>query len=959
MANRAKSKLSKSRKSALRVEALEQRQLLATISAGTGAEVGADIVHSNGNVYDQVLLQGSSVTVNADAGQVTRVSFLDVSGDIVQAEFAGSGTLTVSLSGATGPAAPTEYDQPGVSYMQGLASFTIQGSDATTNFSVFSVGTANAFLGAANPIFGAGAHDGGNNFADVARIVIHADPNSPVGNSFGGIRAGNAIFADTQGAVGIAAPDIQFTGPIVIGDLDASSSATPILAIGGISDNKTITVAGGDLKQTNAKVIQNDEVALEEVAMQSGTSSNGTLLETQIMAGSFSEAVADVSYASSAAAISIDGSTVTQTELNAYKTKFLGDVTIENGLKAGLTFAAYQFGNVTVNGNLEGLITTDVDGLNDVDTAEQAIGSVTVTGDIKNGGGIEGVRGVGAVTVTGKTTHTVALAGGAGVISTLAGSVGNVSFGNDVSVTAAESLIVAVGGGIGAVSGTNLTLNNAHTAALISSAKAIGALTFTGDVSITNTDGTAAAINAAGGNIGNISAKSLALNETNANAVNASKAIGSVSVTNGALTLTSGLINASDGGIGAISAAKSTAGATDDILIVGASSGFKATKNIGDISVTSKGEIEVADGGQITSTAGSIGSIYAKEGNVTLDVVSAKTAVGNITLDKGSLGFVAGGQVVTTSIASGASIGAVTVKGGSITGNDGVVEFLSNKIGDVSVTGASGTGTLLTNVIFSAKGVTQADVLSSSIGNVTLNAAANTAGVVAAATVVATDADSGTGFSASGNIGNVTVTTATTGKVIADATSSLVIRAGNSGMGADTDALAAGVANAGLAAADKVTAVSIGDITVNANLSTGSISPANAAGVGLLIGSGVDLSANGVFASGAGNAAIDAPTALTAGSIGTLTLNDVNGGIYATLFNNSAVQDDGAVATTGASAIAADSIAKIIVNGAVELRNVTPTGNALKGVIGNLPSVNGTDNTFVGGNAQNLFVVVI
>src|ERR1041385_7200871 len=116
MAKRNKAKFaSKSRKSALRVEALEQRQLLAAVTGG-GTEVGSNIVHPNGNVYDQVLMTGSSVTVTADAGQVTRVSFLDLQGDIVQAEFAGKGSLTISLDQFSAAAPAANYNQPGVNY---------------------------------------------------------------------------------------------------------------------------------------------------------------------------------------------------------------------------------------------------------------------------------------------------------------------------------------------------------------------------------------------------------------------------------------------------------------------------------------------------------------------------------------------------------------------------------------------------------------------------------------------------------------------------------------------------------------------------------------------------------------------------------------------------------------------------------------------------------------------------
>src|SRR3954462_5740772 len=100
MAKRIK-KQNKSR--ALKVEALEARQLLAGgFTAAQGQEF-SDINHPNGNVYGQVLMKTSAITVTADAGQVTRVSFLDLQCNIVQAEFSGSGSLSISLDNFTGP----------------------------------------------------------------------------------------------------------------------------------------------------------------------------------------------------------------------------------------------------------------------------------------------------------------------------------------------------------------------------------------------------------------------------------------------------------------------------------------------------------------------------------------------------------------------------------------------------------------------------------------------------------------------------------------------------------------------------------------------------------------------------------------------------------------------------------------------------------------------------------------
>ena len=266
----------KKTRSSLRVETLEQRQLLAGITGG-GTEVGSNIVASNGNVYDQVLMTGSSVSVTADAGQITRVSFLDLSGDIVQAEFSGKGTLTVSLDSFGAAAAPTNYNQPGVKYVSGLASFTISGTDATTNFSVFSVGKGNAHNGANNPIFADGKL-GGNNLADVQRITVVADPANANGSAFGGIRAGNAVFGGSTGVVGISAANVAIQDVVTIGDIDATGTATPSLSFGSNSQFGSVTIAGGDL--LNTKTIANSGYKYD-ITLAAGTTSGGATLAAQ------------------------------------------------------------------------------------------------------------------------------------------------------------------------------------------------------------------------------------------------------------------------------------------------------------------------------------------------------------------------------------------------------------------------------------------------------------------------------------------------------------------------------------------------------------------------------------------------------------------------------------------------------------------------------------------------------
>lgn len=233
--------------------------------AGAASEVGPDIVHPNGNIYDQILLEGASASVNADPGQVLRLSFLDLSDDIVQVEFSGAGTLTVALDNATGPAAPTNYHQA-VAYMRGHASLVVAGADETTNLSVFSVGTATAV----NPeLFRSDVHYDG--VADLAFIAIQS-----ANGKFGGLRAANASFYATAGSTGIHAPGVQFTGPVYVGDINASASATPVLLLGSCDD---VRITGGDLTQSNLQAVQ--VAGCTHVSFTGGMTSHGTALPAQ------------------------------------------------------------------------------------------------------------------------------------------------------------------------------------------------------------------------------------------------------------------------------------------------------------------------------------------------------------------------------------------------------------------------------------------------------------------------------------------------------------------------------------------------------------------------------------------------------------------------------------------------------------------------------------------------------
>lgn len=237
---------------------------------GSATQVGADIVHQNGNIYDQVLLQGGAASVMADSRQVVRTSFVDLSDDIVQVEFSGSGVLSIVMDGASGPSLATKYNQPDIAYMKGHAGIVITGADESTNVSVFTVGRKTAVNQA---LFRDDVHYDG--VADLAFIAILSS-----NGKFGGLRAANASFFATRGVTGIYAPQVKFTGPVYVGDIQASDSAQPFLAIGSSPD---VRVTGGDLAQPNNRMVQVS--GIETVRFVDGTTSNGDVLPARTNQG--------------------------------------------------------------------------------------------------------------------------------------------------------------------------------------------------------------------------------------------------------------------------------------------------------------------------------------------------------------------------------------------------------------------------------------------------------------------------------------------------------------------------------------------------------------------------------------------------------------------------------------------------------------------------------------------------
>ncbi|MEO5958395.1 MAG: immunoglobulin domain-containing protein, partial [Opitutaceae bacterium] len=229
---------------------------------GLGTEF-ANIVHpATGFTYDQILLGGTAATVTADPGQILRISFIDLNEDIVQLEFSGPGALSLVLDAASGPAIPAKYNQA-VNYMKGHVGVVITGATQDTNMSIFSVGTVvNGNLA----LYKSGVvYDG---LSDLAFVAI-----ASTDGKFGGLRSSNSSFFATNGFTGVYAPGVQFTGPVFVGDINASDTATPVFVLGSGSD---VRITGGDLLQSNGRAVQVSGIT--QLKFTPGTTSHGVAL---------------------------------------------------------------------------------------------------------------------------------------------------------------------------------------------------------------------------------------------------------------------------------------------------------------------------------------------------------------------------------------------------------------------------------------------------------------------------------------------------------------------------------------------------------------------------------------------------------------------------------------------------------------------------------------------------------
>ena len=238
---------------------------------GTGDIAGENIQHPNGNVFDQILLTGESIQLQARPNQITRVSFMDETEDIVQVEFSGAGTFTVSLDPATflPPAIPPRYNQA-VEYVTGKPSVIINGADANTFFSIFTVGSINAVNQTLFPE--------GQVYDAQADVTLVEVVNS---TGMGGMQLSNTVFSGSADKVGIDARGVPIAVRLTVGDIDASGDAVPLLLFGSGSftvaaGNPGLRITGGDLMQTNGAAV---------VVAESGSTTTG--FETLITQNNF------------------------------------------------------------------------------------------------------------------------------------------------------------------------------------------------------------------------------------------------------------------------------------------------------------------------------------------------------------------------------------------------------------------------------------------------------------------------------------------------------------------------------------------------------------------------------------------------------------------------------------------------------------------------------------------------
>ncbi len=156
------------------------------IISGQGVLVSEDNVHENGNIFDEVVMIGPSLTIQSRPGIITRIYFLDEDGDIVATEFAGTGVLKITLD-------PTTYISPATAAIGEATPYLLFGSDSEFGHVIVTGGDLGQTNGSAISVRLDGAFQGFDSILTLDGIGSNGiiAPRSPI----------NAVFTTGDGNV--------------------------------------------------------------------------------------------------------------------------------------------------------------------------------------------------------------------------------------------------------------------------------------------------------------------------------------------------------------------------------------------------------------------------------------------------------------------------------------------------------------------------------------------------------------------------------------------------------------------------------------------------------------------------------------------------------------------------------------------------------------------------------------
>ncbi len=388
-----KTKFFAKRQPKLKVETLESRQLLAGV-VGAGDEVASDVT-VNGVTFDQVLLNGQSVTVDPDDGQWARLTWRDAQGEIIQAEFTGDGTISVDLSeGFSGPAEADRYNQPGVLYVGGNAQVLIEQSGSNTKLNIYSLGGATDLVVDPNDPFNFDATlnpflDPAETYgtADIKNVKIVNDPNG-AGDLFNFFGGGNILFNGSNGNVGFDAGQTNILNGLNIGGFDITNSAFGTLEIATDSQVGTVNIIGGNVNNAAGAF---SDLGTYDVNFIDGVNASGDLDRAEVHNGAFGGR--EVFTIETATTYDFTGKSQAEIDDFSDGRTFINNITFTGDLPNNFAVSlAEARGNVVFEGEIEGAFAVDAGGI-----AGDLIFEKGITDDIDLGtGGVGGLFRVGS-----------------------------------------------------------------------------------------------------------------------------------------------------------------------------------------------------------------------------------------------------------------------------------------------------------------------------------------------------------------------------------------------------------------------------------------------------------------------------------------------------------------------------------------------------------------------------------